>query len=87
VNCAADPDQDGEPECVLAGERGYAQIELSDGRLALVFARREGETQLLVAPGYLLASGLGDPAGWDLEAGERADPQALPGGFAGGEGP
>ena len=87
LDCAADPDRDGEPECILASERFYAQIELDDGRLALAFARREGaasdagEAHILVAPGYLLASGLGDPTTWDLASGELADPQVLAGGF------
>jgi hypothetical protein len=58
-------------------------IEPEDGRLVLAAALRQGETHLLVAPGYLLASGLSDPATWDLSAGESADPQVLVGGFAG----
>ncbi|HWQ84922.1 MAG TPA: hypothetical protein VN363_10160, partial [Anaerolineales bacterium] len=93
LECSGDPDQEGAAECILADESFYAQIELDDGRLELGIARRDGSAReaggahLLIAPGYLLVSGLGDPAGWNLAAGERADPQVLAGGFGGGEGP
>jgi len=87
LDCASDPDRDGTAECILASESFYAQIEIEDGRLALALSRREAGAQLLVAPGYLLASGLSDPASWDLAAGELADPQVLAGGFGGGGGP
>jgi len=87
LDCTADPDQDGAPECVLASESFYAVIEPGDGRLALAAALRQGEAHLLVAPGYLLASGLSDPATWDLSAGESADPQVLAGGLGDPGGP
>ena len=82
VDCTADPDQDNAPECVLASETFYAVIEPEDGKLVLAAALLHGTAHLLVAPGYLLASGLGDPETWDLSAGENADPQVLTGGLS-----
>jgi len=86
IDCAGDPDRDGDPECILLSERVYAQIELDDGRLALLMTREAAEMRLLIAPSSLLASGLGDPAEWDLGAGESADPQVFRGGFSGADG-
>lgn len=90
--CAADPDQDGELECILASLNTYAQFEIPDGSLTYLFAFDPEDTKSgiigrrvhqLVGPGSQLVSGLSDPDRWNLNGGLAADPETITGAFAG----
>lgn len=92
ANCAIDTDRDGAPECVLASETVYAQIEIKTGALIFLFGfaadnpaakPRSDSVHQMVGPSSQFISGLSDAAGWDLSAGLAADPAVIPGAFSG----
>ena len=82
-SCDLDPDQDGQPECILSSEHVFAAFELDHGGyLAYLFALVESdEAHQIIAPSGLLSSGTSPADTWDLSLGIFADPQTLPGAF------
>lgn len=82
ASCSADPDQDGQAECVLATQNFYAIFEPQSGALAWAFARDPQGVHQVVGVSSQLASGLSEPSTWNLEGGLSADPQVLAGAFA-----
>lgn len=82
LDCAADPDDDGQPECLLADQRLFAVIERGGARLTHLFLLGEDGPHQLVAPTAQFVVGLSDRSQWRLGAGEAADPGMLTGAFA-----
>jgi hypothetical protein len=83
ADCQADPDGDGQAECVLSSPDYYAIFELQGGYLAFAFTRnpQSGAVHQWVAPSSQFASGLSPAASWDLAAGAFGDPDVYPGAF------
>ncbi len=90
--CDRDPDQDGQPECLLASGRFYAQFEIADGSLTYLFAAYRPQDlpagwfdaiHQLVGPSSQFITGLSSPDAWQPAAGLSADPSVIPGAFAG----
>jgi hypothetical protein len=80
--CGVDPDQDRRPDCVLASEQLYAQIEIESGGLIYLFQRDPvGVAHQLIGPSSQVISGLSAPQSWDLTGGLNADPAVIPGAF------
>lgn len=82
LDCAADPDDDGQPECLLADRRLFAVIERGGARLTHLFLLGEDGPHQLVAPTAQFIVGLSDRSQWRPQAGEAADPGMLAGAFA-----
>jgi hypothetical protein len=78
ADCTRDPDQDGEPECILANDRLYAQFEIESGSLSLLLE----PAQQWVGPSSQIITGLSDSFTWRLDRGLAADPAIFPGAFA-----
>jgi hypothetical protein len=96
ATCVSDPDQDGQPECLLASEQMYAQFEIDDGSLTYLFTaaeesaspsidgNREGNgVHQLIGPSSQFITGLSDRAAWDPNAGLQADAGVIAGAFTG----
>lgn len=81
ADCTADLDHDGQPECILASERFYAQFDIESGTLTFLFEAGE-EAHQLIGPSSQFITGLGTSADWDLNGGLSADPSVIPGAFA-----
>ncbi len=83
ATCQADPDGDGQPECVLSSPDYYAIFELQGGYLAFAFTRdpQSGAVHQWIAPSSQFASGLSPAESWDLAAGAFSDPEVYPGAF------
>jgi hypothetical protein len=83
ATCQADPDGDGQPECVLSSPDYYAIFELRGGYLAFAFARdpKTGAVHQWVGPSSQFASGLSPAGTWNLSGGAFADPGVFPGAF------
>ena len=90
--CEADPDRDGENECILASHGTYAQFEILDGSLTYLFAFKPAaskpgsllrEVHLLSGPSSMTITGLSSPANWKLDDGLSADPEVIAGAFLG----
>jgi hypothetical protein len=83
VDCSADLDLDGQPECLLASEKFFGVLETTGGYISFAFVRdSHGNAHQLVAPSSELFSGMSEPTGWDLSAGMGADPEVIPGAFS-----
>jgi len=92
AGCEVDPDRDGAPECVLASETVYAQIEIETASLTFLFGfatdspaanPSSQSAHQMIGPSSQFISGLSDAATWDLHAGLSADPAVIPGAFGG----
>ncbi len=91
ASCQLDPDHDGQPECLLASDRFYAQFEIADASLTYLFADYiqnwppgwADAAHQLIGPSSQLITGLSSPETWQLDAGLLADPSTIPGAFAG----
>ncbi|MFC1879039.1 hypothetical protein ACFLZW_03915 [Chloroflexota bacterium] len=86
ASCDLDPDHDYQPECILASNQVYAQIEIDSGTLThlFIYQYQEGQTpdiHQLVAPSSQFSVGLSEPLTWDMQNGLSADPNVLPGAF------
>ncbi len=83
ATCQADPDGDGQAECVLSSPDYYAIFELQGGYLAFAFARnsQSGAVHQWVAPSSQFSSGLSPAESWDLAKGAFGDPDVYPGAF------
>jgi hypothetical protein len=83
ATCQADPDGDGQPECVLSSPNYYAIFELQGGYLAFAFARdpQTAAVRQWIGPSSQFASGLSPADTWKLSAGAFADPGVYPGAF------
>lgn len=86
ATCSTDPDEDGQPECILASGNFFALFELDGATLAYAFSRSSGSSHQIVAPTSELIVGQSDPASWDLARGLAADPAVIPGAFSGPSG-
>lgn len=83
ATCEADPDLDGQPECILASEEIYVVFELDlGGYLASAFSiSPDGQAHQLIGPSSQIISGLTESSTWDLSQGALADPDVIPGAF------
>jgi hypothetical protein len=83
ASCAADPDHDGQPECLWASDQLYAQFEIGSGALTFLFRKDpSGDWRQAIGPTSQIISGLRNPQSWKLDDGLSADPEAIPGAFA-----
>jgi hypothetical protein len=82
VNCAVDPDYDGEPECILANDRIFAIFEPVGARMTFCFFQTPDGPAQLVGPISQFLVGLSDPAEWEPSRGAAADPADVPGAFS-----
>jgi hypothetical protein len=80
-DCSADPDRDGQPECLLSDGSLLAVFETDGAVLSHLFAVQADGPHQLIGPSSQFAVGLSDPTEWRLERGPAADPSALPGAF------
>ena len=87
ATCAVDLDQDGRPECILASENFFAVFEIESGALTYLFALTESGPHQLIGPSSQFLTGASQPTEWDLSRGLAADPEVIPGAFAGPGGP
>jgi hypothetical protein len=85
--CEVDLDQDGQPECILASENLFAVFEIDSGALTYLFALTENGPHQLIGPSSQFLTGASQPSEWDLSRGLAADPEVIPGAFAGPGGP
>ncbi|MBL7164812.1 MAG: hypothetical protein ISS57_19665 [Anaerolineales bacterium] len=83
IDCSIDTDFDGQPECILASEDFFALIDPQGARLSLLFAGDEKGTHQIVGGSSQFSIGLSDPSAWDFSRGPMADPNVIPGAFAG----
>jgi hypothetical protein len=76
ATCDLDPDHDGQPECLLASDRFYAQFEIADGSLTYLFAAYPpgdlpagwpDAVHQLVGPSSQFIAGLSSPDTWQLD--------------------
>ena len=86
IDCAIDPDKDGNPECVLANYKYYAQFEINSGSLTFLFTLQQAEdgtrtVHQLIGPSSQFIIGLSDPKSWVLDNELESDPASLPGAF------
>jgi hypothetical protein len=82
-DCRADPDLDGQANCILASEKFFSIFASDGGRLLALFAATpEGGLHQVVAPTSQLFVGLGDPSTWDPAAGAGGEPAGIHGAFA-----
>jgi hypothetical protein len=81
-DCSADPDGDGQLECILANQQYFAILEPVGARLMQFFSVDENGPHQLVGPSSQFTIGLSDPSEWHPENGEAADPSVIPGAFA-----
>jgi hypothetical protein len=83
ASCQADPDGDGQPECVFSSPSYYAIFELQGGYLSFAFTRdpQTGAVHQWIGPSSQFASGLSPAESWNLSAGVFADPGVYPGAF------
>ncbi|HLA97409.1 MAG TPA: hypothetical protein VJL34_03060 [Anaerolineales bacterium] len=82
ASCQTDPDLDSERECILASESVFTISEIPEGSLVYAFVRTASGVHQIIGPSSQLAVGLSDPASWNLEMDERADPSVMMGAFA-----
>ncbi|MEW5869501.1 MAG: hypothetical protein AB1894_09510 [Chloroflexota bacterium] len=82
ATCQADPDHDGQPECILSNPNLYAQFEIQDGALVYLFSHDATGVHQIVAPSSQFIVGLGEANTWSLANGLAADPGVIPGAFA-----
>lgn len=84
LDCAADLDGDGLPECWLSSEQVLAVFQPEDAVLSYLFIRQAGQVHQVIGPSSQFVVGQSDPSGWRLEpsAGLHADPAVLTGAFA-----
>lgn len=82
TTCEADPDQDGENECILASKSWFTILELNGGRMAFGAVRGADGVIEIIGDSSQVSLGLGEPAEWHPERGAAADPQVIPGAFA-----
>ncbi len=82
VDCSADPDLDGEAECLLRSEDMVLVIERSGAHVTHALARTPDGWRQWIAPYAQFISGFGDPEAWVLKAGPSGDPASVPGGFS-----
>lgn len=78
ASCDYDPDLDGESECILASDTVFSSYE-RDGSLTHLFIKDQSGLHQLIGPSSQLIVGMSDPLSWDLELGERADPEVITG--------
>lgn len=81
-DCAADPDQDGLFECILASEDKFGIFDLEGGRLIAYYQIINQTVHQIIAPTSQFIVGTGDPSTWLLDAGEGADTEGIHGAFA-----
>ncbi len=81
TTCEADPDQDGEFECILASKTWFTILELNGGRMAFGAVRSADGAIEVIGASSQLSLGLGEPAEWRPERGIAADPLVIPGTF------
>jgi hypothetical protein len=82
-DCSVDTDFDGQTECVLASTSIFTIIERDGARLLYAFARTPTGVHQIIAPSSQFAVGLSDYSTWDLSRAALADPEVIPGAFAG----
>ena len=82
-DCDIDSDFDGEAECIISTEDVFALIDPQGARLNLLFIRDKEGIHQVVGQSSQFAVGLNDPFSWDLSRGPQADPEVIPGAFAG----
>ena len=82
ARCDADPDLDGQPECILASSSQFVTFDIESGTLVYAFALHRGEEHQWIAPSSQFIVGLSDPALWELDKGLSADPSVIPGAFS-----
>jgi hypothetical protein len=87
ATCGVDLDQDGQPECILSSENFFAVFEIHSGALTYLFALTENGPHQLIGPSSQFLTGASQPSEWDLSRGLAADPEVIPGAFAGPGGP
>jgi len=87
ATCDVDLDLDGKPECILASENFFAVFKIESGALTYLFAKTENGPHQLVGPSSQFLTGASQPSEWDLSRGLAADPEIIPGAFAGPGGP
>jgi hypothetical protein len=80
-DCSADPDRDGQPECLLSDGRLLAVFETDGAVLSNLFSVQADGPHQWIGPSSQFAVGLSDPSEWRPERGPAADPSALPGAF------
>ena len=81
-DCSQDLDWDGTYECILATRHIYTTFEIEGGYIAFVCAINQTGIHLLVAPTYILSTGLGDPTTWKPAAGLAGEPDQILGAIA-----
>jgi len=82
ADCAADLDNDGQPECILSNLIFYAILDPAGARLTNLFYLDGTGPHQLVGPSSQFTVGLSDPSEWHPELGEAADPDVIPGAFS-----
>jgi hypothetical protein len=96
ADCAADPDHDGQAECILSSQDFYAQFEIESGALTHLFTLDQGgeglptaprQAHQIIGPSSQFITGLSDASGWDLSRGLAADPGVFAGAFVQPPGP
>ena len=82
-DCSLDTDFDGRLECILTSEGIFVLIDPQGARLKLLFVQGDNGVHQIVGGSSQFAVGLSDPYTWDLTRGSLADPDVIPGAFAG----
>jgi hypothetical protein len=80
--CLVDPDNDTDPECVLASENVYMMSDIDGGRMLSLFVATESGVHQVIAASTQFVIGTSDPSTWRIDANEGADPGAVHGAFA-----
>ncbi len=81
ITCDVDPDQDGQPECILASKSIFGLIELDGARLAYLFALSPTGAHQLVGPSTQFFINTSDLSAWDTTGVSPKDPNSSPGAF------
>jgi len=85
--CEADPDRDGQSECILSTRDLYTQFEIESGSLTYAFSKNgitngSDHVHQVVAPSSQFITGLSEPSSWNLSDGLSSDTTVIIGGFA-----
>ena len=84
--CEADPDRDGQSECILSTTDVYIQFEIESGSITYTLFKNASSsdssyTHQVIAPSSQFITGLSDPNSWNLSNGLSSDPAVITGGF------
>jgi hypothetical protein len=86
-DCSQDLNADGRVECVLSDLSTYAILDPLGACLTNLFFMDGSGPHQLVGPSSQFTVGLSDPSAWQLQLGEGADPNVIPGAFSDGDDP